>query len=121
MRRRILGGVAALAFVIAVAAGSARADEEKKDDRPAVGKLLEKKFEKGKVKYDYLLYLPADYGKDKAVPLVLFLHGKGDKLARMKRFGLPKQIERKKGVSFILVAPENPDQWWAPRSLNTLL
>jgi len=122
MRRRIAGGLAALAVVIAAAAGPALADDEKKENKPAVGKLLERKFEKGSVKYDYLLYLPKDYGQDsKGSPLVLFLHGKGDKLARMKRFGLPGQIERKKGVSFILVAPECPDRFWVPRSLNALL
>jgi predicted peptidase len=42
---------------------------------------------------DYLLYLPQGYDKnDKTVPLVLFLHGKGDKLARLERGGLPKQV-----------------------------
>jgi predicted peptidase len=104
--------------VLAVAAVpmSAQADEKE-----PVGKLLEKKFEKDSVKFDYLFYLPEGYGKDDAVPLVLFLHGAGDKLDRMKRNGLPRQVERKKDYPFILVAPESPGRGWNPRSLNTLL
>jgi predicted peptidase len=122
MFSRVLGGLGALALAAVVVAAPVWADDEKKDVAPALGKLLEKQFEKGNARYDYLLYLPADYGKEgKRSPLVLFLHGLGDKLARMKRFGLPKQIERKKGVTFILVAPENPQRGWNAKNLTALL
>ncbi len=94
-------------------------------DTEPVGKLQDKQFEKEitvKVKLDYLLYLPDGYGKDdKAWPLVLFLHGMGDRLERLKRAGLPRQIEQNKDTSFILVAPENPERGWNVRSLTALL
>ena len=110
------------AWVLITLTGIAAFPAAAQEEHEAVGKLLEKQFAKGEVKYDYLLYLPPDYGKeDKAVPLVLFLHGKGDKLDRMKRFGLPRQIESKKDVPFILVAPESPGGGWSPRSLAALL
>lgn len=92
------------------------------DDKELSGKLLEKRFEKGAVQYDYLLLLPADHGKsDKPAPLLLFLHGKGQKLAGLKRYGVTKQLERKADNPFILVAPENPDKFWKAASLNALL
>src|SRR5262249_8846284 len=65
--------------------------------------------------------LPHGYGKDKAWPLVLFLHGAGDKIARLKRVGLPRQVEQKKDAPFILVAPQNPGRGWNPRALTALL
>src|SRR5262245_29615793 len=103
MSARMLGLGVLLVGVITLT-GPAWADEKE-----PTGKLVQKLFEKETpaIKVDYLLYLPGDYGKEeKAWPLVLFLHGKGDKIDRMKRGGLPGQIERKKEDRFILVAPE---------------
>jgi predicted peptidase len=92
------------------------------DEKDPVGKLLERKFEKESVKLDYLLYLPEDYGKqDKALPLVLFLHGAGDKLERLKRGGLPRSVERKKESRFILVSPQCPGRGWSVTALTALL
>jgi predicted peptidase len=109
--------------MLAVVAGLAVGPEwTAAGDKEPVGKLLEKRFEKGDVKYDYLLCLPQDYGKDdKAAPLLLFLHGAGQKLPGLKRGGLAKQIEQKKDNPFILVAPESPTRGWNPRALNALL
>jgi predicted peptidase len=121
MTKRFLAWVAAAAALAAVAAAPPRAAPP---ETAVVGKLQKKRFEKdgGKARFDYLLYLPNDYGKgEKAAPLVLFLHGMGDKLTRLERRGLPKQVERKKDSPFILVAPECPGRRWDARDLNALL
>jgi predicted peptidase len=94
------------------------------DEKPTTGKLVEKKLDKGddeRAKLAYLLYLPDGYEKQKSWPLVLFLHGKGDRISRLKRFGLPRQVEREKRP-FILVAPQNPSSgFWNVRALGGLL
>src|SRR5437773_2415481 len=89
-------------------------------EKELVGKLIDKRFEKDKAALDYVLYLPPGYGNDdKAWPLVLFLHGRGDKLERLKRAGLPAQIAQKKDP-FIMVAPQAEPRWNAA-ALNELL
>lgn len=97
------------------------------DEAEPTGKLQDRKFEKEikvTVKLDYLLFLPEGYGKgDKQWPLVLFLHGLGDQISRLKRNGLPAQIERNaKDYPFILVTPQNPQRGgWDVANLNSLL
>jgi predicted peptidase len=71
---------------------------------------------------DYLLYLPADYGKDtkKQWPLIMFLHGGGERgknLAALKSIGLPKMISRGRSFDFIIVSPQCPnDTSWTEQS-----
>jgi predicted peptidase len=64
----------------------------------------------------YLLYLPADYDKaEKKWPLILFLHGageRGDDLRQLEKHGPPK-IVKQKDMPFIVVSPQCPkDSWW---------
>jgi predicted peptidase len=79
------------------------------------------------VTFKYLLYLPADYDKRDKWPLVLFLHGageRGDDLNAIKRHGPPKLIEHGKQFPFIVVSPQCPkDHWWNNElvGLNALL
>ena len=83
------------------------------------------------VKMNYLLYLPADYGKEqgKKWPLILFLHGageRGDDVNKVKLHGPPKLVEGSAGDSparkFIVVSPQcAPNKWWDPREVITLL
>ena len=66
---------------------------------------------------DYLLYLPSDYGKvEKQWPLILFLHGIGERghdVNRVKINGLPNFIDQGKEYPFIVVSPQCPgDSWW---------
>lgn len=78
-----------------------------------------------KVQLGYLLYLPKDYEKEKSWPLVLFLHGageRGDDLELVKKHGPPKLIAAGKEFPFIVVSPQCPkDKWWEPIELVALL
>ena len=101
------------------------------DDAPKAGAQQPEKLDKQvtvTVKADYLLYLPADYGKqpDKKWPLILFLHGSGERgsnLDLVKLHGPPKVIEKSKNfLPFVVVSPQCPaDQWWQPATIIALL
>jgi len=77
------------------------------------------------VELNYLLYLPKEYGKDaeKKWPLILFLHGageRGDDLNRVKVHGIPKIIEQKDDFPFIAVSPQCPQTSWWTGEVDTL-
>ncbi len=73
----------------------------------------------------YLLYLPKEYRKDKEWPLLLFLHGAGERgedLEKVKVHGPPKLIEQGKEFPFIVVSPQCPKgRRWEPTALIALL
>ncbi len=63
----------------------------------------------------YLLYLPPDYETGGPWPIVLFLHGmgeRGDDLDLIKKHGIPKIVEEREHP-FIAVSPQCPveSQW----------
>ncbi|MCE5187018.1 MAG: prolyl oligopeptidase family serine peptidase [Planctomycetaceae bacterium] len=68
------------------------------------------------VKLNYLLYLPKDYSEKKAWPLMVFLHGAGERgsnLEQLKLHGPPKLIAEGQDFEFIVVSPQCPaDKWW---------
>lgn len=75
---------------------------------------------------NYLLYLPKDYeDNDKEFPLVLFLHGAGERgndLEKVKVHGLPKLVNEGKEFPFIIVSPQCPDLLlWNTDVLSSLL
>ena len=78
-----------------------------------------------RVTLDYLLYLPQDYQEKDSWPLMLFLHGageRGDDLELVKVHGPPKIVETGKDLPFILVSPQcEPKRWWQPIDLTALL
>lgn len=77
------------------------------------------------VSMNYLLALPKDYDQKPSWPLLLFLHGageRGDNLDLLKKHGLPKLIEAGQQFPFIVVSPQCPkDHWWEPFELKVLL
>jgi len=99
-----------------------------KISNPPVGQHpheLHKKITKT-VTCKYLLFLPADYYKSKKRwPLILFLHGageRGDNLELVKKHGPPKIVEHKPDFPFIVLSPQCPaGQWWSPETLLPLL
>lgn len=63
------------------------------------------------VRLNYLLHLPRDYDRARAFPLILFLHGSGERgndLAHIKRFGIPRMLEMRDDFPFIVVSPQCP-------------
>ena len=78
-----------------------------------------------KVTMKYLLYLPKDYEQKPSWPLMLFLHGsgeRGDDLNVVKKHGPPKLIEAGKEFPFLVVSPQCPNRKsWEPYELSALL
>ncbi len=78
-----------------------------------------------KAQVDYWIYLPQDYDKQEKVPLLLFLHGAGERgndLNKVKVHGPPKLIEAGKKFPFIVVSPQCPEgRWWATHELVALI
>ena len=75
---------------------------------------------------NYLLYLPPGYGRDDGPwPLVLFLHGAGERgndLTKVKTHGPPKLVEAGRDFPFILASPQCPAEgWWENDVLDALL
>lgn len=95
----------------------------------ATNKQMNKSFTREITKIvsaNYLLYLPKDYRKEKKEwPLVLFLHGigeRGNDLELVKRHGPPMLVAHGKEFPFILVSPQCPDDsWWSNDVLDALL
>lgn len=79
-----------------------------------------------KVSLQYLVYLPPGYDNDDTYwPLVLFLHGsgeRGDDINQVKRYGPPMLVDQGENFPFILISPQCPlGQRWDPLALSVLL
>ena len=78
-----------------------------------------------KAQMGYLLYLPEDYEQKESWPLLVFLHGVGERgtnLELVKKHGPPKLIDAGKHFPMIVASPQCPNtQWWQPVELNALL
>ncbi len=73
-----------------------------------------------------LVYLPEEYRENKKkYPLVLFLHGSGERgenVELFKKNGLPKLAEEEMGFPFIIVSPQCPaEESWSVPVLKILL
>lgn len=73
---------------------------------------------KAKARYNYLLYMPKDYSKQKKkYPLVIYLHGgsqKGNDLSKLKGYGLPYLVSKGENFDFIIASPQCPDnKFWS--------
>ncbi len=118
---RWLGDVSIVAIVLAMAFGSAGLCKAGQPGRRKACQLQRNI----KVTLKYLLYLPKDYDQQPAWPLMLFLHGageRGDNLAQVKQHGPPKLIDSGRQFPMIVVSPQCPkDHWWEPVELTALL
>lgn len=78
-------------------------------------------------KLSYLLSFPKDYKADpeKKWPLVVFLHGAGERGDDVQKVGLhgpPKRVREGADFPFILVAPQCPDgSWWTEEPVLALI
>jgi predicted peptidase len=80
------------------------------------------------VELGYLLYLPTDYNpedKTQVWPLMLFLHGSGERgtnLSLVSAHGPPKLVKQKQEFPFIIVSPQCPtDGRWEDDALLGLM
>ena len=88
--------------------------------------ILKKKTFNQPNNIDYLVYLPDEYYNDeKSYPLVLFLHGAGERgnnIDSIKKHGIPKRIEEGAHFPFITIAPQCRDGiWWSNRENINIL
>ncbi len=77
---------------------------------PQIKQNLTKEIVK-ELNLNYLLYLPKSYEQKDSWPLILFLHGSGERgqdLEIVKRTGLPAKIEDDEDFPFIVVSPQCP-------------
>jgi predicted peptidase len=91
-----------------------------KGDRQISKNLVGENF-----KLKYLLYLPDNYKEQEKFPLVLFLHGSGERgnqIEFVKRHGPPRLVNEGKDFPFILVSPQCPkNERWNVAQLSELL
>jgi predicted esterase len=103
-----------------------KGDTEGEPPQASAPNQTEKKFSvQQPIEMDYLLYLPKEYESQEKWPLVLFLHGageRGDDLDKVKIHGPPKMAAAGKEFPFIVVSPQcKSKRWWEPISLGALL
>jgi predicted peptidase len=113
--RRIIGFGGTVLFLISAAQILPAASNQK-------AARLDKEL---RVTMDYLLYLPSNYNEKEKWPLMLFLHGAGERgsnLDLVKKHGPPKLISKGKEFPFIVVSPQCPkNRHWEPIELTVLL
>jgi predicted peptidase len=77
------------------------------------------------VDVSYLLALPQGRKHADNWPVVLFLHGAGERgrdLELVKKHGPPRLVDQGREFPFILVSPQCPaEQWWRTETLHALL
>lgn len=116
---RIAVLLAGVAVIVPLMASAAEPDKPSSTQKSC---QLERAFD---VQMNYLLYLPKDYGQKESWPLLLFLHGageRGDNLELVKKHGPPKLIEEGKEFPFIVVSPQCPkNRRWEAFELAALL
>lgn len=84
---------------------------------PAAGKQVEQSFKTSDgANVGYLLYLPETYTAGSKMPVMLFLHGRGESdgpLSLVAKWGPPQMVTRGEKLPYILVSPQCPkdDNW----------
>lgn len=77
------------------------------------------------VSLSYLLFLPEDYDGESKWPLMLFLHGAGERgedLEMLKKHGPPKIVEQQTDFPFVVISPQCPkEQRWQADELLALV
>jgi len=73
----------------------------------------------------YWLFLPKSYDQKKAWPLMLFLHGageRGDNLNQVKKWGPPKLVGSRKSFPFVVISPQCPkNKRWDSTQMHLLV
>ncbi len=78
-----------------------------------------------KVDMDYLLYLPKGYDSQDRWPLLVFLHGAGERgsdVNQVKKHGPPKLVAAGQDLPFIVLSPQCAERSsWQPEALSKLI
>ncbi len=118
MIQKISSGLLLMLFVCAI---EVQAEEKLQSGRQAAASLNTTV----PVKMNYLLYLPENYEQKEKWPLLLFLHGsgeRGDNLDLVTIHGPPMLVKKGKQFPFIVISPQCPKgQLWQPIELTALL
>lgn len=116
------------AFLTSMPTGELKAQTENKmKDVNQTAQSLELKNDRGSL--EYWLFLPKGYDasdQTKPWPLMIFLHGhgeRGDNLNKVKLWGPPKRAEKEPDFPFVLVSPQLPDKYhsWQVSQLEQLV
>lgn len=108
----------ALAATVALAAHLSETDSQPVQD-PAPGKQVEQSLETSDGgSMPYLLYQPKDYRQDgDKVPLMLFLHGRGESNGPLKivaTWGPPRRLAAGEHMKYLVVSPQCPrESFWS--------
>ncbi len=123
-------GLIRMALVVSVGlmtlfAGIAMGEDSESPGKPTMQKEMSAEVTV-KAKFNYLISLPEDYEEKAKHPLMLFLHGAGERgenqLDLVKIHGPPKLIARGKRFPCVVVSPQCPlDRWWDAAELSALL
>lgn len=78
---------------------------------------------------EYLAYFPEEYKKDNSAPLLLFLHGlgeKGNNIEKVKKFGPPHMIKTgtwPEKLPFVVISPQLPGNYnsWPTHLIDDIL
>ena len=110
-------------FFITVCASSPA--EEKPVPGSQVAREVKVKAGGKEVNVRYWQFVPKAYDGKKKLPLMLFLHGageRGDNLEKVKQWGPPKLVRKRKDFPFVLISPQCPKgTWWKVEELYHLV
>ncbi|MEK6299669.1 MAG: alpha/beta fold hydrolase [Acidobacteriota bacterium] len=106
-------------LLLAALAVTARANS--REDKPA---FSERTISEGASTYRYKVFLPANWTKKKKWPVILFLHGageRGDDNLAQTRIGIGPALERQKDTfQAVVVLPQCPSgRWWSEPEMQT--
>jgi len=86
---------------------------------------FERDGEKQQETVRYQLFLPSFFEKGEPLPLMLFLHGAGERgedLDKVKQWGPPRFLPERPDFPFIVISPQCPKgQWWDLVVLTALI
>ena len=78
-------------------------------------------YEKGEIKFPYILHLPENYDASKKYPFILFLHGAGERGENFEHYkiALPKMLKQGYTREAVIVCPQCPlELTWSLLTLN---
>jgi predicted peptidase len=121
----VYASIATVLIAISLLTGCVSLSRNKGMQTGQTSQLFEKPITKV-VTCNYLLFLPEGYyDSNQKWPLILFLHGAGERgndIELVKLHGPPKLVESDPAFPFIVVSPQCPEgEWWSVEVLDALL